>query len=337
MNTVVIGAGRMGRRHIEVVKKLGLNLIGVVDLNNESLNVAKKECDIPRDLLFTDINKVLKNSTPDCAIISTTADSHANLTRKLAEKRVKYILVEKPLAVSLDQCIDMINTCEKYGCILSVNHQMRFMEQYIKPKTLLSSEEYGGFKSMTVVAGNFGMSMNGTHYFEAFRYLCDEDPYEVTAWFDNEIIPNPRGNQFEDRAGSIRVTTKSGKRLYLEISSDQGHGLEIIYAARNGIITVSELYGDLGGTVRKKEFRELPTTRYGMPATRKKIKIEAAEVIDSTALVLEALLKDQNRVTGEQGMMAVKVLAAAYKSAENGNKTIRLDEPLNTSRIFPWA
>jgi predicted dehydrogenase len=231
----------------------------------------------------------------------------------------------------------MIRICEQHGARLSVNHQMRFMEQYTRPKALLDSEVYGGFKSMTVVGGNFGMSMNGTHYLEAFRYLSGEDPVEVIAWFDPGKVANPRGENFEDRSGSIRVTTASGKRLYIEIGAEQGHGLEVIYAGRNGLISMSELTGTITATVRQPEYRAFPTSRYGMPADLKQQTIAPAEVIDSTALVLKALIRDENRVTAQQGMKAVEVLVAAYESAENGSRAVRIDSQLNRRRVFPWA
>ena len=333
----IIGAGRMGRRHIHVARKLKFDLVGVVDLSQQSLVETKLEHNLGDDLLFKDPEGLFASVVPDCLIIATTADSHCALTCMAAERGVKYILVEKPLAVSLEECDRMIGICANYGAQLSVNHQMRFMQQYSKPKALLYSDAYGGFKSMTVVGGNFGMSMNGTHYLEAFRYMSDEDPFEVTAWFDHGIVGNPRGTRFEDRAGSMRVTTASGKRLYLEIGSEQGHGLEVVYAGRNGLISVSELTGKMTATVRQSEFRELPTTRYGMPADTTCLTIAPAEVIDSTALVLSALLQDDNRVTAEQGTMAVKVLVAAYASAENGSRPVQLDAQLDRQRVFPWA
>ena len=327
----------MGRRHIHVVHKLGLDLVGIVDHSPEALHEARQEHDLDQRIIFENPESLFSAVIPECLIIATTADSHCALTCMAAERGVKYILVEKPLAVSLEECERMISTCERHGARLSVNHQMRFMEQYKKPKTLLDSDAYGGLKSMTVVGGNFGMSMNGTHYLEAFRYMTDEAPDEVTAWFDPDVVANPRGPQFEDRAGSIRVTTASGKRLYLEIGSDQGHGLEVIYAGRNGMISVSELTGDMTASVRQSQYRELPTTRYGMPADNKHETISPAELIDSTALVLSALIKDENRVTAEQGMMAVKVLVAAYTSAENGSRPVRIDQGLDCNRTFPWA
>jgi predicted dehydrogenase len=337
MKCAIIGAGRMGRRHIHAVRKLGCIVMGVVDTSRSSLDEAKQEHNLNENMLFATPEDMFAEDVPDCLIIATTADSHCALTCMAAEHGVKYILVEKPLAVSLEECDRMIRTCEQQGTRLSVNHQMRFMEQYSKPKVLLESEVYGGFKSMTVVGGNVGMSMNGTHYLEAFRYLSEEEPVEVTAWFDPGTVANPRGAKFEDRAGSIRVTTASGKRLYIEIGAEQGHGLEVIYTGRNGLISVSELTGNMTATVRQPEYRALPTTRYGVPADSTQHTIAPVEVIDSTALVLNALIRDENRVTAEQGMKAVEVLAAAYASAENSSRAVRIDYQLDRRRVFPWA
>ncbi len=337
MKFAIIGAGRMGRRHIHAVRKLGYSVMGVVDTSRSSLDEAKREHHLDENMLFATPKEMFAVGVPECLIVATTADSHCSLTCMAAERGVKYILVEKPLAVSLEECDRMIRTCAQHGARLSVNHQMRFMEQYSKPKKILDSDVYGGFKSMTVVGGNFGVSMNGTHYFEAFRYLAGEEPVEVTAWFDSEIVTNPRGPKFEDRAGSLRVVTASGKRLYIEVGSDQGHGLQAIYAARNGLISINELSGDISTTARQQQFRDLPTTRYGMPSDNSLGTIPAAEVIDSTALTLDALIKDKNRVTAEEGMLALKVLVAAYTSAENDSRPVRLSEQLDIHRVFPWA
>lgn len=337
MKIVILGVGRMGRRHIQVVKKLNFELAGVFDLSTESLLTAQQENSLNSDQLFSNLDALYENTHPECLIVATTADSHCALTCMAAKRGVKYIFVEKPLAVSLHECEMMISTCKKYGAQLSVNHQMRFMEQYSKPKSLLNSDTYGGLKSMTMVGGNFGMSMNGTHYLEAFRYMTDEEPVEVTAWFSPGAVANPRGPQFEDRAGSIRVITASGKRLYIEVGSDQGHGLLTIYAGRNGLISINELSGDMTATVRQHQYMDLPTTRYGMPAENTHESISPAEVIDSTALTLDALIKNKNRVTAEEGMLAVKVLVAAYTSAENDSRPVRLSEKLDIDRVFPWA
>jgi len=325
MKVAVIGVGRMGQRHVQVIRDLGLQLVGVCDVNPESLALAGKEYGIPSEQRFHNAGVLLEQTTPECVIIATTALTHCVYTLLAAEAGARYILCEKPMGVSLAECDRMIETCQAYGVRLSINHQMRFMQQYTEPKRIVQSEAFGGLSSVTVVAGNFGMAMNGTHYFEMFRYMTDEAPVEVTAWFLPEMVPNPRGPQFEDRAGAVRLTTVSGKRFYMEISADQGHGMKVIYAGPYGQLVVDELEGTMILSMREEQYRDLPTTRYGMPWVE-------------TVKMLDALLRDKNPPTGQDGRLAVATLVAAYVSNENGHIPVRLDDvDLPLDRAFAWA
>ena len=202
LKTAVIGVGRMGRRHVKVVQDLGLSLVGICDQSSDALKMCQQENGVSSDKHFTSVEKMLKNTHPDCVIVATTAPTHCEYTCLAAESGVQYILCEKPMAISLAQCNHMIKICKQNGADLAINHQMRFMEQYTEPKKIITSEAFGGISSITVVGGNVGIAMNGTHRFEMFRYITDEKPREITAWLSDEKIPNPRGPQFEDQAGS---------------------------------------------------------------------------------------------------------------------------------------
>lgn len=338
MKTVVIGTGRMGRRHIQVVKEMGLELVGICDPMPEALVLAEKEQGISKEIQFTDAAAMIKKLRPECVVIATTAPTHCEFTCLAAENGAKFILCEKPMAISMQQCDQMLEVCSKHGAKLAINHQMRFMDQYIEPKKLIYSPAYGGLASVTVVAGNFGIAMNGSHYIEMFRYMTDENPAEVSAWFSADKVPNPRGPQFEDRAGSLRITTASGKRFYMEVGSDQGNGLKVIYAGRNGQIMVEELSGRMTLISREEQYRDLPTTRYGMPSTSSEQTITPADVIEPSRAVLEALINDTNPPTGEDGRLAVAALVAAYISDEEGHRPVKISETANyQTRIFPWA
>ena len=72
---------------------------------------------------------------------------------------------------------------------------------------LTETAEFGGLRSMVVTASNFGLAMNGCHYFEAFRYLTNEEVAEISCWFDPNNVPNPRGPQYVDRSGQLRGIT----------------------------------------------------------------------------------------------------------------------------------
>ena len=206
------------------------------------------------------------------------------------------------------------------------------------PKDISNSEQFGGFQSMNVTAGNFGMAMNGTHYLEAFRFIADEAPREVCAWFDSETLANPRGEQFKDMSGCIRVTTESGRRLYIDTSADQGHGVQVTYMSRHGRITVDELSGAMTSVVRMNEHLQAPTSRYGMPATIENLQIPPVELVNSTKAVLQDLIEDKNYPTLSDATLAVKTLVGAYHSHRQGGIAVRLNDINdNDSEVFPWA
>jgi len=328
----------MGLRHLQVLKDLNLDVVGVSDVQEAARAKAGTDFGLSPSALFTDARDMIERTKPELVVVATTAPSHAEIVCLAACKGAKAILCEKPMATSLADCDRMIEVCATSGTRLAVNHQMRFMEQYTKPKALIEDEAFGGLGSVSVVAGNFGMAMNGSHYFEMFRYLTDEMPATVSAWFSSETVPNPRGAQFEDRAGTVRITTKKGRRFYMDASTDQGHGMHVIYAGPFGRLEVDELAGRAHLVVRKAENRTMPTTRYSCSADERDMAIAPADAVAPTKAVLSALLAGENYPDGAVGRMAVEVLVAAYASHEQGGRTIDLaSAKLPRERIFPWA
>jgi predicted dehydrogenase len=322
---------------MQVVKDLELDLAAVVDARRDALEESAREHDIEKDRLYIDAHAMFREVRPACVIVATTAPSHADLTCLAAEEGARIVLCEKPMAVSLAECDRMLRTCKAAGTKLAVNHQMRFMEQYTLPRTLLESQAFGGLRSVLVAGGNFGLAMNGTHYFEMFRYVAGEAPKTVTAWFSAGRVANPRGPQFEDRAGAVRVETASGKRLYMDVGDDQGHGVKVVYSARNGQVTVDELTGVMVLDVREEAHRALPTTRYGVPAQREERRIAPADAVAPSRFVLDALVRGRDYPTGEDGRLAVATLVAAYMSHEKGHAPVEVASAGPLDRRFPWA
>ena len=337
MKAALIGLGRMGRRHLENLLNLQLDVVGLCDPIEAARLDARAHANLAESCLFADPYKMLAQARPELLIISTTADAHADLTCTAAEHGVSLIMCEKPMATSIAAARRMLDVCARHGARLAINHPMRFMEQYNVPKAMLDSEQFGGLKSVHVAGGNFGIAMNGTHYFEKFRHMTGSPIVEAQAWFSSEKVTNPRGPQFEDRAGALRLVTASGVRLTMDCGSDQGHGCRVIYTARNGQIFVDELGGKAYWTARKAEHREMPTTRYGMPWDEGELRIEPADALIPSLRLLNALLAGKEFTTGEDGLAAIRVLVAAHVSAAENSRAVRLDEKLPEDRVFPWA
>lgn len=336
---ILIGTGRMGLAHLRAARNLGLDLAGLCDLRQENLDKAAREVGADTDRCFTDPATMFK-ALPgiDLVLIATTADSHRDLVELAAASGARAVLCEKPMATSVADCDAMIAACERVGCRLAVNHQMRFMAQYTQVKAELDSGRLGALGSMSVVGGCFGLSMNGSHYCEAFRWLTGSEIVSASAWFSPDVLHNPRGPQFFDRAGEVRFESEDGRRLLMSIGADQGHGMTVTYATRFGHIFVDELEGCYWATARKPDHRDMPVTRYGMPWDRWEARFPQADNVGPTQEVIAALLDGDEYPDGISGRNAVAALAAAWRSAEQGSRPVYIKElgEHSTTR-FPWA
>ncbi len=338
MKAVVFGCGRMGARHIQALQGLGITVAGITDIRPETAQAAARQAGLAPDTVFDDAATMVAATRPDIAVISTTAPSHPTLAALCIEHGVKKILCEKPLATSIKACDGLIALAAAHKADIAVNHQMRYMPQYTEPKAMMQSDAFGGLQSIAVSTGNFGLSMNGTHYAEMMRFMFDEAPASVSAWFDHGDVPNPRGPEFTDKAGVVVLRTATGKTCTMHSREGQGHGLIVTYAGRYGQIVVDELAGHMYITRREKaEDRALPTTRYGQPSAIETRPVQGVDIITSTQDVLKALIAGAGYPSAADAALAVRALAAAYASDANGHIPQAVADNTFNERVFPWA
>lgn len=333
MRTGIIGLGAMGRRHLLALLEMGLAPVALNDTRVQTLDLIDRSL---RDAWAGDLQTVLERK-PDLLIIATTAPSHAPLVEAAAEAGVPYILCEKPMATSLAECDRMTKATTKNGVKLAINHQMRFMNVYQEVAALIQRESFGGWTSVTVSGGNMGIAMNGVHYFELLRWLTGEPIQQVSAWLSAVPIPNPRGEGFQDHAGEVRLTTASGKRMFLAIHENQGHGIRAMYAGRNGLLVADELGGTLDLSERLAEDRDKPTSRYGCPSIDTRHTFVVDDTVRPTRRLIEALIGGGDYPTATDGRHAMATLIAAHVSSAEGNRAVDVDERLPLTRKLPIA
>lgn len=338
LRVAVIGLGRMGLRHVEAANRIGMNICGAADTSVAALQAVQEQHGVAAAACFTDAYDMLTKVQPDALVIATTAPTHAPFVLAAAELGVRYVLCEKPLATSLAEADAMLAACERAGTRLAVNHQMRYMAQYTNVKALIGSEELGPLSSILVAGSNFGLAMNASHYFEMFRYISGESVRDVQAWFEDAQLANPRGAQFEDRSGRLLARSEGGPSMFIDFSANAGWGLQVIYICRHGQIVVDELNGEMRVAARQAQYRELPTTRYGMPVDIRNESIEPADTVAPTMAVWNELLAGSGYPDGAAGAHALTCLVAAHASHEAGGRAVRLDDSaLPRDRVFKWA
>ena len=75
---------------------------------------------------------------------------HAETTILAAEKKVRGISVQKPMALSLSEADAMINACKKSGSILSIYENFVFAPHIMKAKDLLKKDYIGDVASIRI-------------------------------------------------------------------------------------------------------------------------------------------------------------------------------------------
>lgn len=334
----IVGLGRMGQRHLAVLRQLDMQIAGLSDISSEALNSAVALFPNKTPETFVEADKMIEALDLDALVVATTAPFHAAPVIRAAKKGVKYILCEKPMAISIAECEEMISVCATNGTVLAVNHQMRFMDQYTQVRSLIGTPELGELSSVVVSGSNFGLAMNASHYFEMFRYITGHPVSEISAWLESERIANPRGERFSDASGRLMARNADGHGLFIDFSIRSGWGLRVCYICRYGQIQVDELTGRLEIWSRDEQYRELPTSRYGLPVIYSERAVEPTDSVASTLEVWKAMIAGSNYPTGEDGLHSLRCMVGAHLSHESGGARVQLSAT-NAVRMreFEWA
>ncbi|EPG65071.1 Gfo/Idh/MocA family oxidoreductase [Leptospira wolffii] len=117
----VIGTGHMGQYHVNVAKTLSdAELIGIFDSDSErATQIAEKH----KTAAFPTLDDLIKNV--DSIIIAVPTFLHHDIGKK-ALLAGKHVLVEKPIAETLEQAKELVTLAEKNNLVLQVGHVERF-------------------------------------------------------------------------------------------------------------------------------------------------------------------------------------------------------------------
>ncbi|MFF2888432.1 Gfo/Idh/MocA family protein [Paenibacillus sp. NPDC057967] len=127
----IIGCGGIAEKHVASIAELGgeAELVVVCDLQQE--RVERFANDIVRPLFpavaaYTSVSEVLELETIDLVVIATSSDSHGRLAMA-ALKAGKHVLVEKPLALSLEEASAIADAARERKLVAAVCFQARYL------------------------------------------------------------------------------------------------------------------------------------------------------------------------------------------------------------------
>jgi len=320
----IVGCGDIVRSEIiQAIKGSKCSqLIGIMRRDKTKAKKTAKKYGIRK--YYSSIEEIGRDSEVEAVYIATPPSLHSLQTIKLANYG-KHILCEKPMAISIKECQEMIGSTSANNVKLMVGHCYRFHPAITKIKQLLSQKVLGevayiriSFSFICLPKSGAGgwyynpkmsaggpMTDLGVHCIDTLRYIFQKEIKKVIAIStpirsNNEIeltiltLLEFEGGLLAVIENSFKTTCNEGQ---IEIFGDKGILFgEGIFKNMQGQISIK--YGD------KKEILQIKHNNI--------YKIEINHFAECIEKDCEPL------VSGWEGMKNMKVAFAAYFSSQTG-------------------
>ncbi|MEQ8789557.1 MAG: Gfo/Idh/MocA family oxidoreductase [Pirellulaceae bacterium] len=146
----LIGCGDVAWKRVAraLRQATGSQLVAACRRDVEKLKAFCDEFDVPRR--YTSDAELLADGEVDAVYIATPVYLHRRQTQAAA-KAGKHVLVEKPMAMTVDDCTDMIDACARHDVRLGVAYYRRFYPAVRRIEELLAAGDLGAPMAATVV------------------------------------------------------------------------------------------------------------------------------------------------------------------------------------------
>jgi len=182
-NIAVIGAGYWGKKHIEEYVALGAD-VTAVDLNEDNLKFCTEKYGVK---IIKNYKEILADNKIKAISICTPNETHYKIAKDCLNAG-KNILVEKPLAMTVEQGGELFDLAKDNSSTLAVGHIFRFNNAINKVKEMIEDYELGEIRIVKLKWANVEPLFEdrdvifdlAPHPFDIINYLFKKNPDEVS-------------------------------------------------------------------------------------------------------------------------------------------------------------
>lgn len=152
MKYALIGCGRIATNHITAVKNNELELVAVCDINPDNMEslLAKHELNTDSNIKrYTDYKTMIEENKLDLISIATESGIHAEIAIYCIEHSIN-IIVEKPIAMSIEDANLIIEKAKEYNVKVSACHQNRFNLAVQETRKAIENDRFGRLSHGTI-------------------------------------------------------------------------------------------------------------------------------------------------------------------------------------------
>jgi predicted dehydrogenase len=332
----LVGCGRIAARHSDLLghgQIAGAALVGVCDVFADRAKAIGDKFSVPA---FDDMHRMVEVTQPDVIVVLTESGHHARHVIELARHR-RHIVVEKPMALTLDDADAMIRACDSVGIRLFVVKQNRFNVPVVKLREALEQ-------------GRFGRMVLGT---VRVRWCRTQEYYDQAPWrgtwaMDGGVLTNQASHHVDllewmlgdvesvyamSRTALARIEAEDTAVVTLKFKSGALGVIEATTAVRpkdlEGSISVLGEGGtvEIGGfAVNKMKTWSFVDTRPGDADVLEKFSVNPPNVYGFGHQayydhVVRCIADGaQQLVDGLEGRRSLELINAIYQSIETGRE-----------------
>lgn len=330
MNFAIIGCGFIAKKHALAIENIpSAKLVAVCDRIPEMMNYYIEKFDVAP---YTDLTEMLKDTSIDVVCICTPSGLHAVIAEEVAAAK-KHIVLEKPIAMNLEETNRIIETSKSHNVKLTIVHPNRFRTVVQETKKILDLNMLG-----KISHANCLVNWNrGQEYYE-------QAPWRGTKTHDGGVLMNQAIHNLDLLLWFMgkpeEIFSMSATRLRNIEAEDVSTG---VIRFENGALANVQA----SATVYPKNFEE-SITIFGEKGTIKiggsnalyfeKLEVEGltdfqvSEITERVEkdpwgtpghqrIIEEMILAIENdyepTVTGEDGKRALELVLAFYESADS--------------------
>lgn len=145
MKYALIGCGRIATNHIKAAVNNKLEIVAVCDILPEKMEeiLAKHELEKEESIhRYTNYKELIEAENPELISIATESGNHAEIALYCIEKGVN-IIIEKPMAMSIEDANKIIDLAEEKHVKVSACHQNRFNVAVQELRSAIESGRFG--------------------------------------------------------------------------------------------------------------------------------------------------------------------------------------------------
>jgi phthalate 4,5-cis-dihydrodiol dehydrogenase len=147
----IIGAGGISDSYMSAAEKLSdFQITCMADIVTEKIERFVEKYGINS---YKDYEEMIDSENLDAVIIALPHGLHKDIVIHCCKRKL-HVLVEKPMAVSTEECEEMIEAAKENNIKLMVGHIQRYFSENIKAKEIIQSGELGKLTMIVDIRNN---------------------------------------------------------------------------------------------------------------------------------------------------------------------------------------